>query len=341
MRMCMRVLFCVLLQGTSLRIRPAGNMPLRTLRKHGKEAPGRLVIVNLQKTHCDRSASMRFHVRTDALMREVCAILGVAVDHDDKEAAALAAAAAAAEDAQHAAAQAAAAASPPTARKVRQPSDVQAIGRPTRRNTERLRQLYNPNAIKREQQRDDDGGGDGEGDSEIGDAGTAAASSSSAAAAASPAAASSHDHTAAPAAETASMESSWDGGDAADWSSSPSASSSSAAAAAMSGPVIAAVASSPPVAAASWSTGVNSNGAGVKRGRSPSHDPAAAASSSSSSFPSSLAGVVDPSTSQLSKQPRLDEEHLDTGSASAVQLLTYSPVQTALVDAGASAMHQT
>jgi hypothetical protein len=83
-------------------------MPLRTLRRHGKAAPGRLVIVNLQKTHCDRSASMRFHVRTDALMREVCAILGVPVDHDDKEAAAMAAAAAAAEDEKHAAAQAAA-----------------------------------------------------------------------------------------------------------------------------------------------------------------------------------------------------------------------------------------
>lgn len=69
--------------GTSLRIRPAGNMPLRTLRKHAKPEPGRLVIVNLQKTHLDRSASMRLHVRTDALMREVCRLLEVEVDHHD------------------------------------------------------------------------------------------------------------------------------------------------------------------------------------------------------------------------------------------------------------------
>ena len=38
--------------GTSLRIRPAGNIPNNILNKNRK-TPGRLVIINLQKTHLD------------------------------------------------------------------------------------------------------------------------------------------------------------------------------------------------------------------------------------------------------------------------------------------------
>jgi hypothetical protein len=127
--------------------------PLRTLRKHKKDAPGRLVIVNLQKTDHDRSASMRFHVRTDPLFRELCRLLDVHVPEDDAKVAAAAQEAASAEDAATAAAAAAAAASPPPPRKVKQPSNRQAIGRPTRDNTQRLRQLYNK--PKTEPQADD------------------------------------------------------------------------------------------------------------------------------------------------------------------------------------------
>ena len=68
--------------GTSLRIRPAGNMPLRTLRKHKKDAPGKLIICNLQKTHLDRNATLRFYTRVDNLMREVCRLLDVEVQFD-------------------------------------------------------------------------------------------------------------------------------------------------------------------------------------------------------------------------------------------------------------------
>jgi pyruvate/2-oxoglutarate dehydrogenase complex dihydrolipoamide acyltransferase (E2) component len=88
---------------------------------------------------------MRLHVRTDALMREVCQILGVTVEHDEPAAAAAAQAAAAAEDAAHAAAVAAAAAAPAVPKKQPKPvSTVKATGRPSRWNTERLRGLYNP-----------------------------------------------------------------------------------------------------------------------------------------------------------------------------------------------------
>ena len=131
--------------GTSLRIRPAGNMPLRTLRKHKKDAPGRLVIVNLQKTHLDRSASMRLHVRTDALFRELCRLLDVPVKEEDTSSAASASAAAAAEDAKHAAAAAASAAMPPPPpRKAKTASTRPAVARATRERTQRLRHLYNP-----------------------------------------------------------------------------------------------------------------------------------------------------------------------------------------------------
>ena len=57
--------------GTSLRIRPAGTLPLRTTRKNGKPKPGRLVIVNLQNTDLDRSADLRIYARVDDVLRGV------------------------------------------------------------------------------------------------------------------------------------------------------------------------------------------------------------------------------------------------------------------------------
>lgn len=71
--------------GTSLRIRPAGNMPMRCVRRNGKAAPGRLCIVNLQRTHLDRHCELRFHARCDLVMRLLAAELGLEWDDDDEE----------------------------------------------------------------------------------------------------------------------------------------------------------------------------------------------------------------------------------------------------------------
>jgi len=167
--------------GTSLRIRPAGNMPLRTLRKHKKSAPGKLVIVNLQKTHLDRNASMRLHVRTDSLMREVCRLLNVEVEFDEttpeaqkamrkekEEEAAVeekaAAAAASASAFSSSSASGVVAASSSTSRSSSKKSSKRKrniaipapVARPTRSNTERLRALYNPHIVRRNVGLDDD-----------------------------------------------------------------------------------------------------------------------------------------------------------------------------------------
>ncbi|KAJ3065461.1 NAD-dependent protein deacetylase sirtuin-6 [Podochytrium sp. JEL0797] len=40
--------------GSSLRIRPAGNWPLATVRRKAPLVPGKLVVINLQKTHVDK-----------------------------------------------------------------------------------------------------------------------------------------------------------------------------------------------------------------------------------------------------------------------------------------------
>ena len=63
--------------GTSLRIRPAGNMPMRCVRRNGKPEPGRLVIVNLQSTHLDRHCELRFHAKCDDVMTALADRLGV------------------------------------------------------------------------------------------------------------------------------------------------------------------------------------------------------------------------------------------------------------------------
>lgn len=68
----------VLCLGTSLRIRPAGNMPLMVLKKcKTRVEPGKIVIVNLQKTHIDKKASLKIHYYCDEVMRLLCADLAV------------------------------------------------------------------------------------------------------------------------------------------------------------------------------------------------------------------------------------------------------------------------
>ncbi|XP_036874460.1 NAD-dependent protein deacylase sirtuin-6 isoform X3 [Manis javanica] len=60
--------------GTSLQIRPSGNLPLATKRRGG-----RLVIVNLQPTKHDRHADLRIHGYVDEVMTRLMKHLGVEI----------------------------------------------------------------------------------------------------------------------------------------------------------------------------------------------------------------------------------------------------------------------
>uniref|UniRef100_A0A8C5USE5 NAD-dependent protein deacylase sirtuin-6 n=1 Tax=Microcebus murinus TaxID=30608 RepID=A0A8C5USE5_MICMU len=60
--------------GTSLQIRPSGNLPLATKRRGG-----RLVIVNLQPTKHDRHADLRIHGYVDDVMTQLMEHLGLEV----------------------------------------------------------------------------------------------------------------------------------------------------------------------------------------------------------------------------------------------------------------------
>jgi mono-ADP-ribosyltransferase sirtuin 6 len=68
--------------GTSLRIRPAGNMPASILRvsKAHKEK-GNLVIINLQATHLD-SKALKIHHYSDFVMQKLFDKLSLCFDHD-------------------------------------------------------------------------------------------------------------------------------------------------------------------------------------------------------------------------------------------------------------------
>jgi len=69
----------VIVLGSSLRIRPAGNFPMRTKRKNGKAQEGKIVIVNLQKTHLDKNCDLRFFARIDLVMKHLMKELGIEV----------------------------------------------------------------------------------------------------------------------------------------------------------------------------------------------------------------------------------------------------------------------
>ncbi|XP_043358406.1 NAD-dependent protein deacetylase sirtuin-6 isoform X4 [Dermochelys coriacea] len=60
--------------GTSLQIKPSGNLPLLTKRKGGK-----LVIVNLQATKHDRQADLRIHGYVDEVMKRLMKQLGLEI----------------------------------------------------------------------------------------------------------------------------------------------------------------------------------------------------------------------------------------------------------------------
>jgi mono-ADP-ribosyltransferase sirtuin 6 len=69
----------VICLGSSLRIRPAGNMPLRVvtpkIARGGRV--GKLCIVNLQKTHLDSKAAVRISHYCDEVMQSLCEVLGL------------------------------------------------------------------------------------------------------------------------------------------------------------------------------------------------------------------------------------------------------------------------
>ncbi|XP_057243637.1 NAD-dependent protein deacylase sirtuin-6 [Malurus melanocephalus] len=60
--------------GTSLQIKPSGNLPLITKKRGGK-----LVIVNLQATKHDRQADLRIHAYVDDVMTKLMKLLGLEV----------------------------------------------------------------------------------------------------------------------------------------------------------------------------------------------------------------------------------------------------------------------
>eukprot|EP00474_Spongospora_subterranea_P001057 CRZ01515.1 hypothetical protein [Spongospora subterranea] len=63
--------------GSSMRIRPAGLWPERTLRKNGKPGPGQICVINLQKTHLDRRCAIRIFARCDDVFRLLLENLGL------------------------------------------------------------------------------------------------------------------------------------------------------------------------------------------------------------------------------------------------------------------------
>lgn len=65
------VAFCL---GTSLRVRPASEMPLEVSKSGGK-----LVIVNLQKTPKDQKASIKIHEKCDVVMKDLMKGLGISI----------------------------------------------------------------------------------------------------------------------------------------------------------------------------------------------------------------------------------------------------------------------
>ncbi|KAI9351448.1 DHS-like NAD/FAD-binding domain-containing protein [Obelidium mucronatum] len=75
-----RLVICV---GTSLRVQPAGNWPLKTV-KRKNPPPGSLVIVNLQKTHLDKQCAIRIFSRADFVFELLMEELGVSLTKPDK-----------------------------------------------------------------------------------------------------------------------------------------------------------------------------------------------------------------------------------------------------------------
>ena len=74
--------------GTSLRVQPAGNMPLRVLKpkKRRDGRVGKLVIVNLQQTHLDKQATLKINGYCDEVMKLLCDEIGIEIKPAEKRA---------------------------------------------------------------------------------------------------------------------------------------------------------------------------------------------------------------------------------------------------------------
>jgi len=64
--------------GTSLQIKPAGDLPKKT-RKNG----GKIVVINLQPTSCDKVADLKIHGYCDEVLKKVATILNITIPEDD------------------------------------------------------------------------------------------------------------------------------------------------------------------------------------------------------------------------------------------------------------------
>lgn len=68
--------------GSSLQVRPASSLPLLVRRVHkpsGKTEPGKLVLINLQKTHRDKDAHLLIHAYVDRVMELLMHGLGLEI----------------------------------------------------------------------------------------------------------------------------------------------------------------------------------------------------------------------------------------------------------------------
>lgn len=70
--------------GSSLQVTPAADLPLKTTKKYEKDQPGKLVIVNLQKTPRDDWADMLIRYYVDDVISIVMESLGIEIPESKK-----------------------------------------------------------------------------------------------------------------------------------------------------------------------------------------------------------------------------------------------------------------
>ncbi|KAI8609622.1 DHS-like NAD/FAD-binding domain-containing protein [Chytriomyces sp. MP71] len=71
-----QLVICV---GSSLRIRPAGLWPMKTKRKGKGEPPGKIALINLQKTHIDKQCDIRIFAKCDLVFQMLLKELGLQI----------------------------------------------------------------------------------------------------------------------------------------------------------------------------------------------------------------------------------------------------------------------
>merc|ERR1712137_154288 len=74
---------CICL-GSSLQVTPAANLPLKALKKYSKDGPGKLVIINLQRTPRDDFATMVIRYYVDDIFTSVMEHLNISIPEPQK-----------------------------------------------------------------------------------------------------------------------------------------------------------------------------------------------------------------------------------------------------------------